>query len=232
MSEIGDDVVVLRHPRALGNRRGGIAVLVLAPVLVSIIVFAVDVTANTPAPRWHMPVVAGLIVFGAYLVTSLIAMPGLLMIGRERLTEELHVGRLGLELRQSRPGGGDAEQMICWRVLWSDIAQAKLRYRSRDRRFEGVDIRTHSGMEHQLYVRDWEAAGGTVSADKVLRRAILPVDSDTLRRTSLVKALSAGGLQVDDDVPRPTDRLATWLGLGLGAAAVIAALIFNYIVER
>ena len=231
MSDLGDDVMVLRHPMVRKGGRRLAVLLALGPIVLALLVMAGGFILDVPTRTGHLPLSAGLVMLGAYLASALFALPGLLMLRKERLTEELHVGSLGMELRQVRPGA-DGEPMICWRILWSDVAQAKLRYRGRDRTYEGVDIRTNSGMEQDLYVKDWEPVDGKSTADAVLRRAVLPVDADTIRHTSLVKALSAGGLQVEDDTPRPTDRLAAWLGLGLGAAAIIAALIFNYFVEH
>lgn len=232
MSEIGDDVVVLRHPMV---RKGGrsIAVLfILGPIMATLMVIGADLMSNAPIGTGHLPLVAAGAMLGGYLVSALIALPGLLMRRRERLTEELRVNNLGMELRQILPGVEDERSVVCWRIDWADVTQAKLRYRASDRTFEAVDIRTRTGMEQSLYATAWEPVGGRSPADEMLRRAVMPVDSDALRATSLVKTLSAGGLQIEDDVPRPQDRFATWVGLGLGAAAIISALIFSYFVEH
>ena len=232
MSEIGDEVAVLRHPMVRKGDRPLAAVLILGPIVLTLVVMAAEFVSGVHMQPWHLPLIAGAVLVGAYLLSAVIALPGLLMLRQERLSEELHVGTTGMELRQILPGAGDGQPVVCWRVGWADVTEAKLRYRARDRTFEGVDIRTRSGIDHRLYATAWEPFTGPSNADALLRRAVRPSDSEALRASSLVQAISSGGLHVEDDVPRPQDRLAAWLGLGLGAAAIIAALIFNYFVER
>ena len=232
MSEIGDEVAVLRHPGAMGPARkaGTLAVLILLPIVAGILLMSGDFTLQS-TPAGHLPLIAGLVMAGAYLVSALIALPGLLMIKREQLSEELQVGERGMRLVQTLPGAEGPRQAVSWEMLWDDVAAAKLRYRDEDAPYDGASIQTRNGMQQLLYARDWQLAAGNPRASAVIP---LPVKSRaaTLRDSDLVKILAAKGLKLDDDVPRPQDRLAAWLGLGLGAAAIIAALIFNYIIER
>ena len=234
MSEIGENVVVLCHPGAAAPARktGTLVVLVVAPIVAGIVLMAGDFSFQASGVG-HLPLVAGLVIAGAYLLSTLIALPGLLMMKREQLTQELHVGSLGMELRQVQPRASGPETVTCWRVLWSDVDQAKLRYRDAARPYyAGVEIRTRSGLDQRLFPSEWESLQSPAGARAPLAGRVLIPDADALRATPLLKALSAKGLPVEDDVERPQDRLAARLGLGLGIGAIVAALIFNYFVEH
>src|SRR5215469_47506 len=130
MSEIGDDVVVLRHPGATGPARktGVVVVLILAPIVVSLILMAGGLTFEAGGTG-HLPIIAGLVILGAYMLAALIALPGLLMIKREQLVEELHVGSRGMRLGQTLPGADGPRAATSWQIQGDDVGAAKLRYR-------------------------------------------------------------------------------------------------------
>ncbi|HEY3859086.1 MAG TPA: hypothetical protein VGM47_05675 [Gammaproteobacteria bacterium] len=232
MSEIGDDVAVLRHPGAAsaGRKKGVVALLVLAPIVAVIVLMAGDFSF-TAAGKGHQSLVVGLIMGGAYLLSALIALPGLLMIKREQMSEELHVGSRGMKLVQTLPGADGPRLATSWQVLWGEVTTAKLRYRDVDAPYDGTSIHTRNGERRDLYARDWRLEAGESRLGAVLpslpgRRV------EQLRSSDLVKTLGGKGLPLEDDVPRPQDVFAARLGLGLAAAAIIAALVFNYFVEH
>lgn len=232
MSDIGDEEVVLHHPMVRKGGRALAFVLVMGPIVAVLLVMGADFVFNTPRGFDHLPFAAGAVIVGAYLMSALIALPGLLMLRRERLTEELHIGKRGMELRQVLPGVAEGQPAVCWRIEWADVIHAKLRYWNCDGVYAGVDIQTRTGVNQRLYATAWEPVGGKSQAGALLRGPPTSIKADALRATSLVQALSSCGLRIEDDTARPQDRLAAWLGLGLGAAAIIAALVFNYIVEH
>lgn len=232
MSEIGEDVVILRHPGATGPARktGTMIVIILVPIVAGVVLMGGDFTFNTGGSG-HLPLVAGVVMAGAYLLSALIALPGLLMIKREQMSEELHVGDQGMKLVQTLPGADGPRQATSWQVRWDDVTAAKLRYRDVDAPYDGTSIHTRDGSRQDLYARDWQLAQGNPRAGAVL--PTLPKGRvAALQASDLVKTLADKGLKLDDDAPRPQDRLAAWLGLSLAAVALIAALIFNYIVEH
>lgn len=232
MSGIGDDVVVLRRPMVRKGGRGLAVLLILGPIVLTLVIVGAEMAFHVPSRTGHLPLIAAAVMVGAFSLSALIALPGLLMRRQEQLTEELHVDKLGMELRQVLPGVAAGQPVVSWRVDWADVSEAKLRYRASDRTYEGVDIRTRSGLEQRLYATGWEPVAGMSPADTALRRSVTAVDSDALRASSLVQALTSKGLQIEDDTQRPQDRLAAQLGLGLAAVAIIAALVFNYFVEH
>lgn len=231
MSEIGDDVVVLRHPMVRKGGRRLAVLLALGPIVLALLVMAGGFILDVPIRTGHLPLIASLIMAGAYLASALIALPGLLMMKREQLSEELQVGERGMRLVQTLPGAEGPRQATSWEILWDDVAAAKLRYRDEDAPYDGASIQVRNGMQQVLYARDWQLTPGNPRGS-----AVIPFPAKSriaaLRDSDLVKILAAKGLKLDDDVLRPQDRLAAWLGLGLGAAAIIAALIFNYFVEH
>lgn len=232
MSEIGNDVVILRHPGATGLARksGTMIVIILVPIVAGVVLMGGDFTFDA-GDSGNMQLIAGAVMVGAYLLSALIALPGLLMIKREQMGEELHVGDQGMKLVQTLPGADGPRQATSWQVRWDDVTAAKLRYRDVDAPFDGTSIHTRDGSRQDLYARDWQLAEGSPRAG-----AVLPLPTKgrvaALQASDLVKTLADKGLKLDDDVLRPQDRLATLLGLGLAAVALIAALIFSYIVEH
>lgn len=204
--------------------------LILAPISAGIVLLAGDYTLPTENNS-HLPIIAGMVMLGAYLLSSLISLPGLLMNKREQMSEELHVGEHGMKLVQTLPGADGPRQATSWQILWSDVTTAKLRYRDVDAPYVGATIYTRDGDQQDLYARDWQLAQGSPRAGAVLPS--LPKSrAAALHSSDLVKTLTREGLKFDDDVPRPQDRLATWLGLSLSAIALIAALILSYVAEH
>ncbi|HET7176721.1 MAG TPA: hypothetical protein VFK21_12030 [Gammaproteobacteria bacterium] len=233
--DIGQDVHVLR-PAALKSGRGRrVWVIVLAPFALAI-VGGVELALNVPtdAGPFSLPPIPMFIFVGGLLAASLIALPGLLKIGREQATQELRIGDLGMEIVQTLVPG--KPPMTTWSLLWKDLAGIKFNYRGVQGPNVGIVVTAKSGQTQFLRPADWVSAEGQspVAADigSALLSEVKSSAHKALEHSDLVRELQQRGHTVDDDIPRPQDRLAAIIGLSLGIGAIVAALIFNYIESK
>lgn len=232
--DIGQNVRVFRPAARAGDRRTA-RFLILAPVA-ALVVGAADIALSGPADAWHhgIPPIPAFIFLGGLLVSFLIALPGLLKIGREQATQELRIGDQGMEIVQTLVPG--QPPMTTWGLLWKDVAGIKLKYRGVQGPNLGLVVTSKSGQTRFLRPADWAVAEGQAPVSGSVASALVtdakPGKRKALEQSALVRALQEKGHAIDDDVPRPQDRLAAIIGLSLGIGAIVAALIFNYIETR
>lgn len=233
--DIGQNVRVFRPAVLKSGSRRKVWTIVLAPFALAA-VGAIELALNVPADAgpFALPLIPTFIFVGGLLVSFLIALPGLLKIGREQATQELRIGDLGMEIVQTPVPG--KPPMTTWSLLWKDLAGIKLNYRGVQGPNVGILLTAKSGQTQFLRPADWVSAEGQSPVAADIGSALLSgVKSSTrkaLEHSDLVRVLQQRGHTVDDDVPRPQDRLAAIIGLSLGIGAIVAALIFNYIVTR
>lgn len=232
--DIGQNVRVLRPAVAKPSGRRK-AWFLIAPIA-ALVVGAVDIAFRAPASAWHhgIPPAPAFIFLGGFLVSFLIALPGLLKIGREQATQELRVGELGMEIVQILVPS--RAPMATWAIRWQDIASIKFRYRGVQDSYAGLLVTSNFGQTQFLRPADWTLAEGRAAMPVSVESALISDAKNSkrqaLEQSVLVRMLKQRGIKIDDDVPRPQDKLAAILGLSLGIGAIVAALIFNYIETR
>lgn len=233
--DIGQNVRTLKPVATAAGSRRKAWFLILAPLVV-LVVGAADIAFNSPVDAWHhgMPPVPAFIFLGGFFAAFLIALPGLMKIGKEQGTSELRIGDLGMEMVQTIVPGQPPMQV--WAVLWKDLASAKLRYRDLSDPEYGLVVTSRSGETQVLRPADWASVEGRgalpMSTGSAVLSVVKPNRRERLEKSELVQLLQQKNVKLDDDVPRPQDRLAAIIGLSLGIGAILAALIFNYIETR
>ena len=237
--DIGGNVRAFR-PTAMtagGRRKVWVFLFMLvAALFAGGAMLAMYAAVDYPGRAWYfgMPPVATFIFVGGFMASFLIALPGLMKIGREQATQELRVGDLGMEIVQTIVP--NQPPISTWSVHWRDLAGIKLRYRGVQDPYTGLVVTSRSGQTQFLRPSDWVPAEGQAAVPASIGSALIsdakPGKRRALEQSDLVRALQQRGQKIDDDVPRPQDRLAAIIGLSLGIGAIVAALIFNYFETR
>ena len=233
--DIGQNVHVFR-PVVGGARNRKLAWAVAAVPLavafagLSYLVFKFPVSGG----YFGMQPNAAFIMMCGFLVSFLIALPGILKLRREQASQELRIGDLGMEIVQSIVPS--QPPMTTWSILWQDVASMKLRYLGVQNMYIGLVVTSKSGQTQFLRPADWVSAEGQPPVFPDVGSALISDAKSGKRRTleqsALVRVLQQRGHKVDDYAPRPQDRLAAIIGLSLGIGAILAALIFSYFESR
>lgn len=229
--DIGGNVRVFRPAVLKSGDRRKVWTIVLAPFALAIL-GAIELALNVPADAgpFGLPLIPTFIFVGGLLVSFLIALPGLLKIGREQATQELRIGDLGMEIVQTLVPG--QPPMTTWSLLKKDLAGTKLNYHGVQGPDLGLWVTSKSGQTQFLRPADWVLAEGEATLSAGAGSALLshakPGRRRVLERSDLVRVLQQRGYAVEDDIPRLQDRLAAITGLSLGVGAIVAALIFSY----
>ena len=243
MSEIGSNVVVLRHPGMADIKKQSPAsyrMVIGVSVFVAALLIAVE--ALMLPDTWHKLMTGhwaqltradadllGLILFPLGLLPFL---PVLLKLQAQTNSQRLLVGDRGLQMTQ-QPGSSLQEQATAT-ILWKDVKQAQFVYRRVDSVKMGVRLTTQAGQQLFLSPMQWmnddESHARLLMVSKSTLMLGLAKDKYAmLKGSDLVKILEAHGLNIEDEPEHFWDKAAVVLGLSLAAIVVILALLLVYL---
>jgi hypothetical protein len=242
MSELGSDVVMLRHPNMADIKRKSAAsywsVIIVCGFL-AVIAFAIvsftlpDMLKKLMQGDWQHLQRSDVDPL-ALIVIPLLSLPFLPKLMKQQVrmqSQRLLVGERGLQMTVAHD---PASPFTSPPVLWSEVKQAQLVYRRVDGIAMGVRITTKPGKQLFLSAARWVKEDASDSTLLSLGKGglALGLAKDKyiqLQSTDLVKTLQAKGLSIEDEPEHLWDKIAVVLGLSLAAAAVILALVVVYL---
>lgn len=243
MSEIGSDVVVLRHPEMADIKKQspasyrmviGVGVFVAALLIAVEALILPDTWHKLMTGHWAQLTTADVDLLGMILspLGLFPFLPILLRLQTRTNSQRLLVGDLGLQMMQQVESSLQGQAIAT--ILWKDVKQAQLVYRRVESTKMGVRITTQSGQQLFLSPMRWMNDDASHAKLLILSKSTLTLGLakdkyKMLKGSDLVKVLEAHGLHIEDEPEHFWDKVAVFLGLSLAALVAILALILVYL---